>query len=541
LAAEEREEALALAAQARRENSQRNGTATKPPKKGGAPKPHIARTIDPYQPFPLDCLPPVVRGYVRQGADALGCDPAFVALPVLSVLASAIGNTRQIRLKRGWSETAIIWTGIVGDSGTLKSPAYFLGVGRLFAVQEQLLQQHKRACAAYQNELLDWKEGKKAHDKDGGADPGEKPEPPTLQRVIVSDTTIEKLAEILEDNPRGTLVARDELAGWIGSFTKYKGKQGGSDVPNWLEINRGGTLIVDRKTGDRKTLFVKCASASVTGGIQPGVLAKALTADLLDSGLAARLLLCWPPRQPKQWTEAEVAPDTEAAFHGLLATLLALDFDSDKDGKPCPRVLRLAPEAKALWVEWYDTWAQEQAAVEGETAAAYSKLEGYAARFALIYHCACHAITEANDNHSVETEAIQAGITLARWFAGEAQRIYSTLSETAEETDARRLLDFVCSRGGEITARDLWHSNHSRYPDSTSAKAALDALVAAELGEWTSRPAGPRGGRPTELFRLLTSKHQNIETPSDGEPEDIDDEQHNPHEDSETPKNRRGN
>ena len=26
---------------------------------------------------------------------------------------------------------------------------------------------------------------------------------------------------------------RDELAGWLTSFGQYKGKSGGSDLPNW--------------------------------------------------------------------------------------------------------------------------------------------------------------------------------------------------------------------------------------------------------------------------------------------------------------------
>jgi hypothetical protein len=93
-----------------------------------------------------------------------------------------------------------------------------------------------------------------------------------MRRVICSDITIEKLAEILEDNPAGTLVARDELAGWFHSFTRYKGKAGGTDLPNWLEMYRAGTIVVDRKTGERRTLIVPHAAVSVTGSIQPGVL-----------------------------------------------------------------------------------------------------------------------------------------------------------------------------------------------------------------------------------------------------------------------------
>jgi hypothetical protein len=153
---------------------------------------------------------------------------------------------------------------------------------------------------------------------------------PVLRRVVCGDVTIEKLAEVLADNPRGLLVARDELAGWLGSFTRYKGKQGGNDAPLWLEANRAGTWIYDRKTGDRKHYFVPRAAVSVTGGIQPGVLTRALTAEFLDAGLAARLLMAWPPRRLKHWSKVEVSPDAEEAYQKTLDRLLQLDFQPRK-------------------------------------------------------------------------------------------------------------------------------------------------------------------------------------------------------------------
>lgn len=465
-----------------------------------SPAPRI-RSIEPYRPFPLDSLPSVVWSYVRQGAAALGCDLAFVALPVLAVLASAIGKTPVIRLKRGWTEQAILWTGLVAESGALKSPAHDLGVSYLYTVQERMIAEFRQQCAEYGEKLKEWKEAKKKHKAGEGEDPGEQPEPPVLRRVIVSDITIEKLAEILADNPRGRLVARDELTGWIASFTKYKGKQGGTDVPNWLQLNRAGTLIVDRKTGDRRTLFVKRASVSVCGTIQPGVLARALTADLLDSGFAAPKLLAWATCLPKKWSETETDPDSESMYQDLLEALLRLDFD-EKGGRKGPRILRLSEQAKAVWVQWYNSWAGVQHNSEGELAAAYSKLEAYSARFALIYHVAHYAALQADDAVEIQAEAVEAGIVLAPWFAGETRRVYATLGETAEENEMRRLTEFVSARGGSITAKELQRGSR-RYPDSEAATAALDSFVNAERGCWQDRPAGPCGGRPTRTYVLF--------------------------------------
>jgi hypothetical protein len=446
-----------------------------------------ARTVEPYTPPPLDALPGPVALYVRQHAAALGCDPAYVVLPALSVVASAIGNSRVLRLKRGWEEPSVVWTAVISDSGTLKSPAWLKAVRPLFRLQKQLVGQHRAALKGYKSDLAEYREGGRT---------GEEPEEPVLRRVVCSDTTIEKLAEILEDNPRGTLLARDELAGWIGSFSRYKGKQGGSDLPNWLEMHRAGPLVIDRKTGERRFLLVERAAVSVTGGIQPGVAARTFTPEFLEAGLVARLLLTMPPKLPKRWSEVEVDTNVQEAFCDVLDRLLALKPDRE-DGEEVPHVLRLSAQAKDVWVPFYNEWAQEQAAAEGELAAALAKLEAYAARFTLLHHVVTFAGLKKDDRCEVGVESVEAGIRLCRWFAREMRRVYATLSESAEERDARRLVEFIHARGGRITSRALQRANSRKYPTATAAELALDALVRDGLASWQDRPQDTEGGRPT--------------------------------------------
>ncbi|HYT93014.1 MAG TPA: hypothetical protein VEL76_30130, partial [Gemmataceae bacterium] len=51
--------------------------------------PPPAHQVEAYKPFPIETLPAVIQDYVSQVAKALGCDPAYVALPTLAVVASA--------------------------------------------------------------------------------------------------------------------------------------------------------------------------------------------------------------------------------------------------------------------------------------------------------------------------------------------------------------------------------------------------------------------------------------------------------------------
>src|SRR5262249_42593308 len=154
------------------------------------------------------------------------------------------------------------------------------------------------------------------------------------------DATIEAIAELIGDNPRGLLVSCDELAAWLNSFTRYKGKAGGSDLARWLSMHSAGGFAYHRKTGDRRRIVVPHAAVSIAGGIQPEILAGAIAGDFVKSGGFARILPAMPPRPLKVWTEMEIDPDTERRYHSLLEALYALDFDGDK-----PQVLKLSPEA----------------------------------------------------------------------------------------------------------------------------------------------------------------------------------------------------
>jgi hypothetical protein len=322
-----------------------------------------ANNAERFRLFPVDALPEPVRGFVAAGAKAIGCDTSYLALPLLVALASAIGNTRRLELKRGWSAPAILWGAIVGESGTTKTPAFALVMRPVRDRQGDALERHTKAGRPYEVDLARWKKDMAAwkRSKNTAEDPPAKPCPSAAERLLVADTTVEALGPILVENPRGVLLARDELAGWIGSFDRYAGKgKANADTANWLSVFNAENITVDRKTGFPKTLFVPRASVSVVGGIQPGILRRAFGPEHRESGLAARLLLAFPPRRVKHWTEADIDPTAEAAMARLFDRLYELQPTKGDGGKPRPVLVRLTPGAKAVWVAYYNAHAEEQ-------------------------------------------------------------------------------------------------------------------------------------------------------------------------------------
>lgn len=305
------------------------------------------------------------------GATAIGCDSSYVALPLLTGLAAAIGNTRRIQLKRGWSAPAILWTVIVGESGTSKTPAFKLAMQPVRDRQRKALKAHAEAMNQYETDLAHFNKALSAWKgcRKNDEPPPTKPDPPHAARWIVSDTTVEALAPLLLENPRGLLLARDELAGWIGSFDRYAGGKG-ADEAHWLPMHNGESVVVDRKTGNPRTIYVPQASVSVTGGIQPAILHRALGIVHRESGLAARLLLTGPPRKPKRWTEADIDPEAEAELARLFDRLYDLQPTVDDTGDPRPVIVGLTPDAKSAWKAYYNAHAEEQNDLSGDLSAA---------------------------------------------------------------------------------------------------------------------------------------------------------------------------
>ena len=438
-----------------------------------------------WVPFPVDALPAPLNHFTNAVSKAVVCDPAFVALQALAACASLIGNTRALVMKNSWVVPAALWTVVIGLSGARKTPPWKKVLAPLYAIQKRLMLAHKLDHKKWENS--------------GGN--GDKP---VEKWIMTQDVTIERLGQILQDNPRGVLVTRDELAGWMGSFTRY-GAAGTSDLPDWLQMHGASPLIVHRKTGDRPTLFVERAIVSVTGTTQPAVLARLLQTEHDQSGLTARLLPAMPPKKRKHWTKDDVSAKVTEDYAWTMEQLYALHGAETTDDACEPVLLPLTTEADDRWAQWVDNWYELEFTAPDDQAAILAKLEEAAPRLALIHWVVSRVYACDDDVKPVGVKSLNAGIEMAEWFAREALRFQCMRHESADDADTRRLIDLIQRREpAGMTARELWKSNNRRYESAEAAEAALNALVAAGLAIWRDRPSNARGGRPTKEVVIIT-------------------------------------
>jgi hypothetical protein len=405
-----------------------------------------------YEPFPVGALPGPVRAYVRASTRALGEEvpPAMVAVPTLSALSGAIGDAARLELKRSWTEPATLWTVLVAPSGSTKSPAFNHAIRPVNRRETAARDEHEKA-------LADW---------NAQEDPDER-DKPTRKRFRTGDATPEAVVKILEKNPRGVLLARDELGAWIGSFDRYV--NGAADLQFWVEVWQGFQASRDR-AGEGNTT-VDSPAVPVTGTIQPGTLKEKLDEIHFDTGFAARLILCEPPTRPKRWTEADVTAEVREQYERHLTALY---------GTPRGTTVSLSPEAKRLWIEYYNgANAEMETRPDGPAKSVAAKGITHTARLALILHLGRRASGEA-DTNEVDAGSMEAALQLGQWLTEETLRVYRMHSLGGRaKPPIRRFLERLPERFETSDAKEIAESND--IPERTCEKWLRDLTDSSDL------------------------------------------------------------
>jgi hypothetical protein len=367
-----------------------------------------------YKPFPAELLPDVVQQYVAEHSQAIGIDAAFVAVPMLTVLAGLIGQARRLYIKRNWTEPSILWAVTVADVSTGKTPGWQAATAPARAIEDSIYKLRKQAEQQFQQALQEWQRGDKQQPKPA--------KPDIRTQLTVDDVSMESLIEIHQHNWHGLLLIVDELAGWLRSFDQYRAGKG-RDVENWLSIYNGTGCQVNRKT-DGYRVYIPSAAVSVCGTIQPEVARATLFSErFVANGFAARVLSAMPPAQIVRWSETEVPEHVDQQVYELAQRLYAL---TGEDKQQRSLHLPFTANAKQAFVKYMNDTADYAEHLEPALRSAWLKLRPAAARFALVLSVVdqLHKHPDGQAVQPVDLQYIQAGIQMAMWFGQELERNY---------------------------------------------------------------------------------------------------------------------
>ena len=281
----------------------------------------IQHTLLPVIALPECNLPDAYRDWISDVAHRMQCPLDFIAVAAIAVTASVIGAGCGIKPKQkdDWLVIPNLWGGVVGRPGMLKTPAVSEVMQLIGQLESDAKQAFDSSLAGYQAELEDYKAEKEAiksamlntkkqalknkpvvYDalslKNQLAKLSE-PIRPIWKRYKTNDATIEKLNELLSDNPRGLLIYRDELIGLLSSWDQ-EGRE--SDRTFFLEAWNGyGSLTSDRI--GRGTVHTENLCVSIFGNTQPAKLIRYLYQAIRgadNDGLLQRFqLLIYPDPQ----------------------------------------------------------------------------------------------------------------------------------------------------------------------------------------------------------------------------------------------------
>lgn len=366
----------------------------------------------------------------------------------------------------------------------------------------------------------------------------------TEPRYLTQDATVERLGELLRENPRGILVARDELAGWLRTMDK-PGREG--DREFYLEgWNGSGSYTFDRI--GRGTVHIDAVTISICGGIQPGKLS-AYIADAVEEGggadgLLQRLqLLVWPDSLG-EWKQADRAPDgpaQELAFRifQVMDTLTASEIGAEQEDSKVP-FLKFTTDAQGAFDDWRNKLENRLRSDELAPTPAFeshlSKYRSLMPSLALLFHlvnlaaetllnggaksdesssgtCGTALLGHFQENNpipiqsAVSLQATELAIAWCDFLEQHARKVYArelnpgveAAHSLGEKIEQRAVVD-----GSSV--RDIYRHHWQGLVSSSQVDAALAVLGKAG---WIQVETTETGGRPSETIRIHPQFYEN--------------------------------
>lgn len=324
---------------------------------------------------------------------------------------------------------------------------------------------------------------------------------PTMRRKTVGDVTVEKLGELLIENPNGLLVYRDELMGFFCNLEKQ-----GHEVDRafFLEGWNGiGSFLYDRI--GRGSLYIPTNTISILGGIQPGRLASYIRRSGSgdnDDGLISRFQLAVYPDIDRPYVHVDRYPEVEAkqiAYNAFLAldSLTPASISADHDDR-FPFV-RFANDAQEFFTGWF-VELENRLRSSQEIGCFVSHLAKYRSlmpSLALLFHM----IEWVGGRQDIQSNrvSLHSAAQAAAWcdyLEQHARRIYQ-MAFDGDPEPAQRLAERIKSSLPNPFAP--YQVAKKGWAGLSTVDEVDRAVAMLEDHGWVYRneiPSGPQGGRP---------------------------------------------
>ena len=496
--------ALAKVEQAYQKYSPGENSSTEWP----APQP-IRASLHPVDAFDArTLLPPSLSAWILDEADRMPCPPDFIAAGALVALGAIIGARCTVKPKSqdDWLIVPNVWGAIVGLPSAKKSPAIGAAlkpldrlIAKAMEAQSKELEEYesKKTVHAAQKEALEFSIKQTAKGKPSNGSNGstlsalarelqdhqkDAPKEPILRRYKTNDTTVEKLGELLRENPAGLMVLRDEIVGLLASWDR-EGREG--ERAFFLEAWNGNQSFDTDRIG-RGSIFIPNLCVSIFGGIQPDKLTAYLEQAehaLANDGMLQRFqILLYPDHRAWEWRDRYPSRDARNSAFSVFESLA--EFDPVRWGAtPADAFIkfphfRFDDAAQEVYVEWSaDLHAKRIPAEDHQLIAQHlTKYDKLFPALALILHLA--ECADTGRRGAITKEAALRAAAWCEFLEKHARRSYGLLIDDGLRA-AQALADKVKAKKlpNGFTARDV-RRNQWRYLTSDDlVQSAVDWLA----------------------------------------------------------------
>jgi hypothetical protein len=428
--------------------------------------------------FPLTVFPERLKRFAESSAFSMNCPTDYVAVPMLVLAGASIGAARCLEIKPGWSELPGLYAAVVAPPGSVKSNALKLVARPVCDEQSRLHQIYLRERQA-------------AEDGVEGVRPREKV-------IFVADVTTEKLAQVLEDNPRGVVLVRDELTAWTRSMDQYKGGKG-ADRQFFLSAWSSEPVSVQRKNPQSPSVFVARPFLGVVGGLPPDLLPTLRGSREVCDGFLDRILLSYPAPLPAKAEDWRCVDDGHLReWADTLKWLRNLGPQKAEDGNERPRSVCLTSCGREEWVRFTTRLADamNKGDLTDNLKGVWSKHRGYCARLALILHCLRLSAGEA-DGEVVDGTSVALAAKTIDYFQGMAIKVHAMIDSDPRLADAKRVLKWLRFKYGGSSQNSQFPQNPTDEDDSVETVNSVNHPHTYETVSQRDIHSGVLGGRFT--------------------------------------------
>ncbi len=470
----------------------------------------ISVKLKPVLAFNFGLLPDAFKPWVTDISHRMQCPPDYVAVSVMVELSAIVGKKGLInpKAKDDWTVCPNLNGLNIGRPSAMKTPATSEALKPLERLEIKAKEAYDLALA--DNETQDFinKEGRKLaenqaktliKDKKFAAakqvllENPEEPDNPTRARYLVNDATIEKLGELLNENPNGLMLYRDEISGFLKTIDR---EDRSNDRAFYLECFNGlGRYTYDRI--GRGTIDIESLCLAILGNIQPGVLrpylnqaAKGATGD--DGMIQRFQLMVWPDLT--DWQHIDQWPDKEAKNKAFAV------FERLAGWQGFSEPARFDGAAQQLFDAWFCGLHQELRADDILPAieSHFGKYKSLIPSLAVLVHLA------DDESHSpiVGVDAVSKAIAWGDYLKSHALRVYGAALDPVN-ANAKTILDKIESGKlkNDFSPGDILRGGWTGLDTFEIVKATLNRLVAYGWLRQVTLSGSAMGGRPSIRYQ----------------------------------------